>query len=243
MKHRDVNLSTVLIWTLLALVFTQLSACTSNPSATQGTNETSSSLKYLAKTDIDTVSDQFVATNLAYLRTLTEKLYRRNPGHCTNTGRSIEQCISRLFDSKHQWDFEELDGRKNTDALMLAFDENYHGDRVMAFIIGLSSMIIASYNNKTEFFILDELDPQKLYNSARNIEIAVWKLSNNRDKSKHLFLLSNSGTGEVRNLSYERLFGKLIATQDLIAKIISQSTNRRIKNIIQSVATAVFIPI
>jgi len=243
MKHWDVNLSTALKLALLALVFTQLSACSSNPSATPGTGETSSSLEYLAKTDIDTVSDQFVATNLSYLRTLAEKLYRRNPAHCTSTGRTIEQCVSRLFEKIPQWAFAELDGRKNTDALMLAFDNNYHGDRVMAFMVGLSSMIIASYNNKTEFFILDELDPQKLYNSARNIEIAVWKLSNNRGNNKQLFLLSNSRSGEVINLSYERLFGKLIATQDLIARIISQSTNRRIKNIIQSVATAVFIPI
>lgn len=243
MKHWNVKLSTVLKQTLLVLVFTQLAACNSNPSVNNGTKETTSSIKYLAKTDIDTVSDQFVATNLSYLRTLAVKLYHRNPSHCKNTGRTIEQCVGRLFDGNPQWNFEELGGRKNTDALTLAFDDNYHGDRVMAFIAGLSSMIIASYNDKTEFYILDELDPQKLYNSARNIEIAVWKLSNDRDNNNQLFLLSNSRPGEPINLSYERLFGKLIAAQDLIAKIISQSTNRRIKNIIQSVATAMFIPI
>jgi len=94
-----------------------------------------------------------------------------------------------------------------------------------------------------EFFVIDELDPQKLYNSARNVEIAVWKLSNDRDANGQLFLLSNSALDEPRNLSFERLFGKVIAHQDMMARIISGSTNRTIRHVIQRLMGAVFLPI
>ena len=120
---------------------------------------------------------------------------------------------------------------------------NFKGDRVLAFTVGLHTMIMASYNDKKEFHIIDSLDAQKLYNSARNLEISVWRLSNKRDKYGKLFLLSNSNNGEIANLSYERLFGKLIATQDTMAKITAEKTQRTIKSVIQSVASAVFLPI
>jgi hypothetical protein len=114
---------------------------------------------------------------------------------------------------------------------------------VLAFIAGLSTMIMAAYNDKAEFYVLDELNPQKLYNSARNIEIAVWKLSTTRDGRGELFLLSNENEGANRNLSFEREFGKLIAQQDTLARIVAEKSNRTIVRAIQSVATAVFLPI
>jgi hypothetical protein len=56
--------------------------------------------------------------------------------------------------------------------------------------------------------------------------------------------MSNSlANEEIRNLSYERIFGKLIATQDNIAIIIAGKKNRAIKTVIQRMATAIFLPI
>ena len=56
-------------------------------------------------------------------------------------------------------------------------------------------------------------------------------------------LLSNEIAGDVRNLSFEREFGKMIAYQDVMAQIAAQRTNRTIRRVVQSVATAVFLPI
>jgi hypothetical protein len=126
--------------------------------------------------------------------------------------------------------------------MRLAFDETYRGDRVLALMEGLRGMLLDSYNGKREFYLLDELDPQKLHNAARNVEIAVWKLSNDRGGDDRLYLLSNE-MGAVNNLSFERLFGKIIALQDSMARIVADATNRRIKNVIQSAASAVFIGI
>ena len=86
------------------------------------------------------------------------------------------------------------------------------------------------------------LDPQKLHYLARNYEIAFWKLEHDHDPRGRLYLFSNSleGSGD---LSFERLAGKLIALQDYMAQVVADSGNRRIKNVIQSVASAVFFPI
>ena len=103
-------------------------------------------------------------------------------------------------------------------------------------------MVFLAYNGKTEFYLTDSLDPQKLYNSARNIEIAAWKLANSRDARGERLLLSNE-MADVPNLSFEREFGKMIADQDAMARIAAQRTNRTIRRAIQTLATAVFLPI
>ena len=155
----------------------------------------------------------------------------------------METAMARAFDAEHDWRFPELNGKRGAECFYLTFQENYQGDRVLAFIAGLSTMIMASYNDKAELYVLDELDPQKLYNSARNVEIAVWKLSGTRDSRGELFLLSNENDATNRNMSFEREFGKLIAQQDTLARIIAEKTNRTIVRAIQSVASAVFLPI
>ena len=91
--------------------------------------------------------------------------------------------------------------------------------------------------------MLDDLEPQKLYNSARNNEITVWRLSQYRQANGELILISNELDGKVKNLSFERLFGELISLQDTLAVIIAEKSRRTIKNVIQRLASAVFLPI
>ena len=202
-------------------------------------------IKSLAKSDIDQVLDVHVKEMRKYLRKLMIKLYKRNPRELRkNRLKTAQENIVRVFDLEHDWNFPELSGKKNVEALQLTFDNNYSGDRVFSFIVGLTSMVMASYEYKKAFYILDKIDPQKLYNSARNIEIAAWKLKNNLDPNNKLYLYSNSLPGEEINISYERLFGKMIATQDNMAIIIADKNNRIIRKVIQRMATtAVFLPI
>ena len=126
---------------------------------------------------------------------------------------------------------------------MLALKPEYSGDRVFAFGVGLASTVFLSYNGKTEFYLTDSLDPQKLYNSARNIEIAAWKLANARSARGEPLLVSNEKTDDVANLSFEREFGKMIGYQDVMAEIAAQRSNRVIRRVVQTLATAVFLPI
>ena len=200
----------------------------------------------LAKTDIDRVAEAHRQEAFASLRLLAEKLYRRNPREWRRGGQaSLEDAIARLFDPALAWRLPELEGRRGTEAILAAFREDFRGDRVAAFIGGLGGMMHAAFNEKSEFFVIDDLDPQKLYNGARNVEIAVWKLSAARDAEGNLFLLSNepgSAAGSP-NLSFEREFGKIIGGLDTLSKIVADKVNRTVVKVVQSMATAIFLPV
>lgn len=217
-----------------------LTGCTS-AGHREETDSTGKEIGYLAKTDIDIVTDIHIRRGEILLKRLATKLYRRNPKHCQGGTPAIESCVAHLFTP--QQDYPALQGKRRAQSIQLAFDDEYAGDRVMALIIGLKTMISASYGDKKEFFFIDELDPQKLYNSARNIEITVWRLSQHKRSNGELFLLSNESNGKLKNLSFERSFGQLISLQDTLAEIIAGKTQRTIKNVIQRLASAVFLPI
>lgn len=198
-----------------------------------------------AKTDIDSAIEVNLQESLASARLLTDKLYRRNPREWQRGGyASRDAAVNRAFDPKFGWRFPELGRARGTYALQLAFRADFSGDRVFAFGVGLGSMIMRAYGDQTEFLLLDRVDPQKLYDAARNIEIAAWKLASTRDADGQFLLLSNEIAADgVQNLSFEREFGKLIAYQDSMARIIAERTNRTIRFVVQGVALKVFIPL
>jgi hypothetical protein len=198
----------------------------------------------IAKSDIDRVAEAHQREVFASLRLLAEKLYRRNPREWKKGGQpSLEAAVARIFEANHGWVFRELDNKRGTDAIHLAFREDFAGDRVLALIAGLGGMAMTAFNDKSELFLLDDLDPQALFNAARNVEIAVWKLSNAAMPNGEPYLLSNEGAGPVRNLSFEREFGKIIGSLDLLSKIIADKTNRIVAKVFQNLATAIFLPV
>ena len=137
--------------------------------------------------------------------------------------------------------FPKVAGKSSIDCIRLTFDEEYQGDRVKTFIVGLETMVLASYDGHRSFYLYNMLEAQKLYDSARNIELASWLVRTKYNSKGDLFLLSSGGSEKI-NLSFERLFGKMINAQDMIAQIMADRNHRQIKNVIQAVATA-FIPI
>jgi len=202
--------------------------------------------KQLGKSDIDRVADLHRREIFASVRVLAEKLYRRNPREWKKGGHaSIEAALDRLLDPRTGWRLPETAGRHGTDAILLALRDDFGGDRVAVFIAGIGGMLNAAFEEKTEFFMLDDLDPQKLYNSARNLEIAAWKLANAHDASGALLLLSNeiAQASQPANLSFEREFGKMIGNLDLLSGLIADKGHRTIARVAQSLATAVFLPV
>jgi hypothetical protein len=168
------------------------------------------------------------------------KLYKRNPQELDHVrGMSIGQRQVQIFDTPGRLFFKELNQQQGTAALDLAFNPLYRGDRVFALLVGLEGMVRSAYNWQSEQFMFDSLDAQKLFNSARNIEILAWRLSNARDASGRLLLLSNSQPGEKENLNYERLFGKMIAIQDMMAFTVVGKWDRGFNSVLQK---AVFFP-
>jgi len=201
-------------------------------------------LKNLAKSDIDFVADAHLREMNRLLQTLLTKLYKRNPRELQKaSGISVEQRQQQIFAAPGRLIFAELDNRQGTDALELAFDPNFSGDRVFAVMVGLTGMVRGSYGWQQEQFLFDSLDPQQLFDCARNLEILAWRLSNRRDAKGELLLLTNSRSDEEENLSFERLYGKMIAVQDLLAFVLAGRLDRGISRVAQgALSSAVFLP-
>ena len=201
-------------------------------------------VKNLAKTDIDLVSEIHFNTVADHLKILTEKLYKRNPAELMKgSGETIKTRTDKIFQCSPVQRHSEVEMLTGTDAILLGFDPNFQGDRVFAMMYGLYTMILASYNNKCAFYFPDQLSEVKLYHSARNVEIFVWRLKNRRKDNGDLFILTNSVDGPVQNLSCERLFGKVIALQDSMALIVAGRLGRVLSEFVRVAAGMVFFPI
>lgn len=225
---------------LIAVAVLPLAGCLSGPGQ-------------LAKTDIDRVADLHRREAFASLKRLTEKLYRRNPREWKKGGHAgSDAAVARLLDPARAGLSPEplaSTARRGSQLILAALRDDYPYDRVAAFAGGLGTMLYDAFDGKAEFFILDDLDAQKLYNAARNVEIAAWKLANTRRAVAEAesppgapILLSNE-MSPVQNLSFEREFGRLIGSLDLLAQIAADKANRTIVKVMHNLATAVFLPI
>ena len=198
----------------------------------------------LGKTDFDRMADHEIRENIQSLRSLMIKLYKRNPSELKkSTSEDAEKMVNWVFNGNHNWNFEAINNIQGNDAIYLAFNEDYKGDRVLPFIVGIYTMLIKAHGGKKEFYLFDSIDPQLLYNASRNVEIAAWKLSNTKDASGRLFLVANEINEKENNLSFEREFGKIIGRTDFIAFTLSEKMERSITRIIQNLATGILIPI
>lgn len=221
---------------LLLLLSLPLAGCVSGPGQ-------------FAKTDIDRIADLHRREISATLQRLAEKLYRRNPREWKKGGHaSLEAALAQLADPA-RFLLLDADGHRSTTLVLASLREDYAHDRVAAFIGGLAQMLHLAFDGKLEFFLFDDLDAQKLYNAARNVEIAAWKLSNavrtlpEADIPVGAPMLFSNEITPVRNLSFEREFGRLIGSLDLLSQIAADKTQRFIVKVVQNAATAVFLPV
>jgi hypothetical protein len=204
-------------------------------------------LENLAKTDIDVVADLHYLEVERILKQLTVKIYKRNPrflylGSDFKGERTVDNRVKQIFGEPGNLQFDEL-SVTGSKAIELALDEQYRGDRVFALMVGLTDMLRQSYGYESEFFMFDELDEQKLYLSARNLEIAIWRINTYLDARKVPLVLTNSRNGEQHNLSYAQLFGKLISLQDMLAVIVAGHNQRVIRVVVLKAASMAFFPL
>ena len=224
---------------LLALCLT---ACTTKLGK-DGRTETAYDVKYLAKTEIDRVADANRSEVMDGLMLIADKLYKRNPREWKKAGVASREAALERLRQRHYKSLPELGGARERQAASLAFSESYAGDRVAALMLGLLTMADAAYGHRAEFFMLDSIDEVKLQHCSRNMEVAVWKLGNDRNAAGELFLLANELDPNNRNLSFEREFGRLMGLLDFMARIVADRNGRTLSRLTQSVATMVFLPV
>ncbi len=193
---------------------------------------------------MDVVADIHIQQATSLLKDLTGKLYKMNPLELKkNPGQTIKSRIESIFQCPFQGKDAHLDSKSGVEAILAGFETDFHGDRVFAMMYGLYTMLIQSYSGKCELYLVDVLDQQSLYNSARNIEIFVWRIKNRKRVDGRLFLETNQTKGPVENLSFERIFGKLVSLQDTMALIVSSKSGRMITRAVHTAATMAFLPV
>ncbi len=199
--------------------------------------------KNIAKSDVDLVADEFIDESRRLVRELTVKLYARNPAELAkNPGMQVEWRLAQLRSTEGPLAFEELGGREGTEALELVFDPDFRGDRVFALVAGLGGMLRQAYGYNDELFIFDTLNPEALATSAHNVEVLSWRLRSNHRPDGTPWLITSEYQGVTDNLSFERLFGKLIVLQEVMARIAGDADSRRVTRILHT-AGSVFIPL
>ena len=200
-------------------------------------------IKNLAKTDIDMVADEFIDESRREVRELLVKLYKRNPDQLAKIpGMTVAGRLAQLKTAHGVLDFPELDGLQGIDAMNLTFDPGFRGDRVFALVVGLGGMLRQAYSYKPELFIHDQLNSEALLTSARNVEVLVWKLKNTRKPDGSPYLITYEYQGRIDNLSFERLFGKLIVLQEMMARIAGDRGDRTVTSAVHAVSS-VFLPL
>lgn len=225
------------------------SACAMSGTRSSGGSQPKSAgkpfkLSNLAKSDVSYMADTAILQMEAMLRELMIKLYKRNPRELQKgSEKSLEVRLESIFSHHNPLIFEELHHMQEIRAMLLGLSDKYEGDRVFAIMVGLTGMVRRSYGYQDEFFMLDSLDGQALYNAARNIEVLAWRLRSRKNTHGEPLLLTNSRPGEIENLSFERQFGKMIALQDFVAEIAASKNNRTISKVVQSVGSMVFLPV
>ncbi|MFC3653587.1 hypothetical protein ACFONN_18665 [Dyella humi] len=183
----------------------------------------------LIQSDPNRMANLEIRNNLDALYLLMDKLYKRNPSEWKKGGAANrEEAETRVRHAvDHHTPLPGLDAR-DTKAMELALDPHFKGDRVGTLIYGIGDMLITAHGGKRELYLIDGLDAQRVYNAARNVEIAMWLLARRRDDAGHSLLLSNALSEQEQNLSFERLFGGIIGRTDLVAEFTAEKYRRSV---------------
>ena len=208
-----------------------------------GRTDTTVDVKYLAKSEVDRIADTNRTEVVEGLLLIADKLYKRNPKEWKKAGVASREAALERLKMRYYRSLPELGGLREGQAAALAFSESYTGDRVAALMLGLLTMIDAAFEYKEEFYILDGLHEIKLFNCARNMEVAVWKLGNDRNTAGELYLLSNELDPANRNLSFEREFGRQMGLLDFMAKVVADRNGRTLSRLTHGVVSTIFLPV
>ena len=201
----------------------------------------------LLQSEGNRIAQGVMSANHRSLLQLADKLYRRNPAEWRKTAGSREAALSLLENimlSGQAW--APLAGRRDVAALSLSLSPEFQGDRVAAFLIACSDTIVTAHGGKREFYYLDGVDPQHVYNAARNMETALWILNTRKDARGQPLLLGNEIGPDNRNLSFEREFGKIIGRLDFLAAYTTERYRRAAISYAQSWVAApllAFLPV
>ncbi|MDH1253209.1 hypothetical protein N5C67_11155 [Comamonas thiooxydans] len=229
-------------WLLSGLVLCALAACSSAPTNHGEVKGEDFHSRELLQSDSNRMATLAMKENLESLFLIMDKLYRRNPAEWKKTASSREAAMTyvRIAVMERQ-PWHELQDKRDVAALSQALQPEFAGDRVAAFVHAAADMLITAHGGRTSFTLIDGLDPQHVFNAARNLEIANWILNSRKTPGGKPLLLSNQIAEEGRNLSFEREMGKIIGRLDLVADYTTERYRRSVIGYAQGLLAGPFM--
>ena len=201
----------------------------------------------LIQSEGNRVTQQAMQANRRSLLLLADKLYRRNPLEWRKSAASREAALTQLENAMltgQLW--AQLNGLRDVTALSQSLAPDFNGDRVAAFVMSCHDTIVTAHGGKRDFYYLDGVDPQHVFNAARNMETALWILNTRKDARGQPLLLANEIGPDSRNLTFEREFGKIIGRLDLLASYMTERYRRAAIGYVQGLVMApvlAFLPV
>lgn len=219
-----------------------LIGCAATPAPKGQVEGDAFSMRELVQSDGNRIATLAMQENMASLMRLMEKLYLRNPAEWRKTAVSRDAAMAQVRSAiLAQQTWPTLGQQHDVQALSTALSPEFAGDRVGAFIFAMGDMLLTAHGGKTSFTLVDSLNPQHVYNAARNVEVANWVLNNRKNAQGKPLLLSNHISEQERNLSFEREMGKMIARLDLVASFGTERVRRSAIGFGQSLVAGPFL--
>jgi len=164
------------------------------------------------------VANLALRDNLESVRRVQTSLYRRNPREWRKWAASQDEAARRVWDlAMNDAPLPQLNGASGIDAVRAAFDLGYQGDRVAALVMGWTAMLKQANGNTWSQTMIDGVDAENAFRTARNVEISLWLLYARRDANGQPILLSTEISEQGRNLLVDRELSKVVARLDLLA--------------------------
>ena len=185
--------------------------------------------------------------NLESVRRVQLSLYRRNPREWRKSAASMEEATKRTWDAVLQGTpLPELRGATGIDAIRLAFEtgpQAYQGDRVAALVVGWASMLKQANGNTWDQTMIDGVDAENSYRTARNFEISLWLISSKTGPDGQPLLLATEISERGRNLVADRELSKVVARLDLLAAQADEKYRRAALDFGQNWVMGVVMPL
>ncbi|GER16324.1 hypothetical protein [Variovorax boronicumulans] len=185
--------------------------------------------------------------NLQSVRRVQTTLYRRNPREWRKSAASMEEATQRTWDAVLQGTpLPELRGATGIDAIRLAFEtgpQAYQGDRVAALVVGWATMLKQANGNTWDQTMIDGVDAENSYRTARNFEISLWLISSKTGPDGQPLLLATEISERGRNLVADRELSKVVARLDLLAAQADEKYRRAALDFGQNWVMGVVMPL
>ncbi|WP_241660728.1 hypothetical protein [Variovorax guangxiensis] len=156
--------------------------------------------------------------NLQSIRRVQQSLYRRNPREWRKNASTADDAIQRTWDAIMQAKaLPALGGKGGIEAVRLAFEPAYAGDRIAALVYGWASMLKEANGDTWAQTMVDGVNAENSYRAARNMEISLWLIGSKTGTDGQPLLLATEISDRGRNLVVDRELSKIVARLDLLA--------------------------